>query len=174
MPPPMLIGSGTTLAPSMISKDQCLRKESWRQDGDYIDKSPPPPVADVTVREISRNDDTGEVKLRIDPRNADEVYYDNRNPTRASKRVDKGELTTSAMRLVFAAYDSTRVHPTGEPREWVNRITIKHRIYQSGAEKRLELRSAPPAKIRYTTDGPIPRCRGELTKVTFPCPEALK
>jgi hypothetical protein len=142
-------------------RDDCLRKERWRQDGDYIDKSPPPPTTDVIIREVSRNVDSGEVKLRIEPLNADEVYYEvNQNPTKASKRIENGELATSAMRLALGAWDSTGEHPFGEFRKWVNRITLKHRLYQSGTEKRLELRAAPSAKIRYTTDGSDPKVQG--------------
>lgn len=141
-------------------RDDCLRKERWREDGDYIDKSPPPPVTDVIIREVNRNDDTGEVQLRIEPRYADEVYYDTRNPTKASKRVENGELKTLALRLVFGAWDSSGEHSFGEFRPWTNRITLKYRIYQPGAEKRLELRAAPPARIRYTTDGSDPKMQG--------------
>jgi hypothetical protein len=152
-------------------KEDCLRKERWREDGGYIDKNPPPPTTDVTVREVSRNDDTGEVELRIETRNADEVYYEiNSRPTKASKRVDTGKLVTAEMRLWFGAYDSTGEHATGPFREWTNRITIKHRLYQAGAEKRVELRAAPPAQIRYTTDGSDPRVQGGLYEgdITIP------
>jgi hypothetical protein len=141
-------------------RDDCLRKERWREDGDYIDKSPPPPVTDVIIREVSRNDDTGEVQLRVEPRYADEVYYDTRNPTKASKRVENGEVKTSDLRLVFGAYDSTGEHPFGGFCPWTNRVTLKYRAYQAGPEKRLELRAAPPARIRYTTDGSDPRAQG--------------
>lgn len=40
---------------------------------------------------------------------------------------------------------------------WINRITLKGRVFDSGSDKIVELRAAPPAPIRYTTDGSDPR-----------------
>lgn len=64
------------------------------------------------------------------------------------------------MVVSFLAVDSTGQHETGEPLTWHNRITIKSRVYDHGADKVVELRTAPPAPLRYTTDGSDPKLAG--------------
>ncbi|MCK7574587.1 MAG: hypothetical protein MZV65_00795 [Chromatiales bacterium] len=60
------------------------------------------------------------------------------------------------MKVSFLAVDSTGEHETGDPITWTNRITLKGRVFDSGSDKMMELRAAPPAPIRYTTDGSGP------------------
>ncbi len=92
---------------------------------------------------------------------ADTVYYDVGAPaTTASARLDGATLKTRDLRVSFLAVDSTGVHQTGPALTWQNRITLKHRAYQSGADKRMELRAAPDAAIWYTTDGSDPKLAG--------------
>ena len=56
-------------------KEDCLRKEIWRESGGYVDKGAfPLPDATVKVQVLSRNDDTGHCKLRLTPANADTLY----------------------------------------------------------------------------------------------------
>jgi len=64
------------------------------------------------------------------------------------------------LRVSFPAVDSTGVHQAGAALTWPNRITLKHRGYQSGSAKRMELRAAPEAAIWYTTDGSDPKLAG--------------
>jgi hypothetical protein len=50
---------------------------------------------------------------------------------------------------------------------WRNRITLKYKTYQKGNDKQMELRSAPPAPIRYTSDGSDPQVTGAAYEDPF-------
>ena len=143
-------------------KLDCIRKDIWREEGGYVDRGPfPQPKSSVLVNEKSRNDETGEVILQITPVHADVVYYDiGAEATTASAKLDEFTLTTKDLRVSFMGVDSTNLHETGESVTWTNRITLKHRIFQSGENKKMELRAAPDAKIYYTTDGSDPKNAG--------------
>lgn len=145
-------------------KADCLFKDIWREDGGYVDKGPfPQPVTNVLVKVVVRDDDTGEATLRITPVHGDTVYYDvGAAATTASARLDGATLKLRDLRVSFACVDSTGVHQTGPASEWQNTITLKHRIFQSGPDKRLELRAAPVATIYYTTDGSDPKVAGAV------------
>ena len=98
---------------------------------------------------------------RVAAVHADAVYYDvGAAATTASARLDGGTLKVRDLRVSFLAVDSTGVHQTGPAATWQNRITLKHRAYQSGSDKRMELRAAPDAPIWYTTDGSDPKLAG--------------
>ncbi len=158
-------------------KEECLRKDIWREEpGGYVDKGPfPQPETSVSVREISRDDDTGEVKLRVTPIHGDIIYWEEGlDVSTASARLDGNELTTRELRLSFLCEDSTGVHDTGDPVIWENRITLKYRIYQSGDDKRMELQAAPPATIHYTTDGSNPKLTGAVYDGEFIIPRGTQ
>jgi hypothetical protein len=149
-------------------KTEMVHKEVWREDaGGYVDRNPPPAAAtSVQILERARNDETGDVELKVTPLNADEVYVDYvAEPTRASKRIDNGFLMTCEMDAGFLAVDSTGGHPDGPVKRWRNRVTLRHRLYtSSGGKRMLELRAAPNSdgktEILYTTDGSDPRLTG--------------
>ncbi len=49
-------------------KEEYLHRDVWREEGGFVDKGPfPQPKTSVTVQEQSRDDDTGEVSLRVTP-----------------------------------------------------------------------------------------------------------
>ncbi|WP_373508598.1 FN3 associated domain-containing protein [Thiocapsa sp.] len=106
------------------------------------------------------------MKLRATPLNGDTVYVEIGAPaTTASQRLSGRDYETAEMVVSFLAVDSTGQHETGETftwhnRIWHNRITIKSRVYDRGADKVVELRTAPPAPMRYTTDGSDPKVAG--------------
>ena len=80
-----------------------------------------------------------------------------RQATPASAKVsDPKQFRTSELVASFLCLDSKGEHDTGAAVPWQNRITIKSRTYQSGADKMMELRTAPAAPLRYTTDGSDP------------------
>ncbi|MCI0428429.1 MAG: DUF499 domain-containing protein [Nitrospiraceae bacterium] len=149
-------------------KEDLVHKEVWRQDaGGYVDRTPPPPrTTSVQIQERSRNDDTGEVELRVTPIYGDIVYAEIAGEaTTASKKVENAIFVTSEMEVSFLAVDSTAVHPTGPPYTWKNRVTLKYRLYTgNNAQRMLELQAAPnkdrKAIIRYTTDGSDPKLVG--------------
>jgi hypothetical protein len=143
-------------------KAACLQKDVWREQGGFVDKGPfPQPKTCANVQEVSRSDETGEATLKVTAINGDVIYYDFGAPaSTASAKLDGSMLKTGELRASFLVVDSSKVHETGEPAAWQNRITLKYRFFQNGAERMCELRSAPPAAISYTTDGSDPKVAG--------------
>jgi hypothetical protein len=74
------------------------------------------------------------------------------------------------MNVSFLAVDSRGEHETGQARSWSNRVMLKHRIYQSGDDRRMELRAIPGGVIRYTTNGSSPKLAGAVYNSDFVIP----
>ena len=159
-------------------KQECVHQDRWREEGQYVNKGPfPKPATTVRIQELLRDDDTGNVKLRVSPVNGDRLYSDAGAPaTPASKDLGGGGIfqTNAVLHVSFLAVDSTGGHETGEPVEWTNRITLKSREYVDGDERRMEIRAAPPAPIRYTTDGSDPKLGGGAYDGPFPVPDGVR
>jgi hypothetical protein len=158
-------------------KDECIRKDIWREEpGGYVNKGPfPQPATSVSIREIARDDDTGEVELRVTPVHGDIIYWDvGRDVSTASARLDGNTLPTRELRLSFLCVDNTGVHETGDPVIWENRITPKYKSYQRGQDKVMKLQAAPPAAIYYTTDGSNPRLGGAVYEEDFVIPQGAQ
>ena len=153
-------------------KSDYLFRDVWREQGGFVDKGPfPQPKTSVTLREVQRNDETGEVLLRLTPIHGDTLYWEvGGQATTASAKMEGNELTTHELRLSFLCVDSTGQHETGDVVAWQNRITLKYRTYQRGAEKMMELRAAPLADIRYTSDGSDPKLSGARYLEAFAIP----
>jgi hypothetical protein len=159
-------------------KGECIHKDYWRDDqGGFIKKGPfPKGQAEVRIQKVVRDDETGVVKLRLTPVNADVIYADVGAPaTTNSQKVEGNLYETADLKVSFLAVDSSGEHPKGAPVPWQNEITLKHRFYQHGDAKMLELRAAPPGtRIHYTTDGSDPRMAGGIYNGTFPVPRSAK
>ena len=151
-------------------KAACLQKDIWRENGGYVDKGPfPQPKTRADVLEKLRDSDTGEATLKVTAVNGDVIYYDyGATASTASAKLDGSELKIAELSASFLVIDSTHVHETGEPYNWKNRITIKYRFFQSGTNRMLELRAAPPAPLCYTTDGSDPKLAGASYDGPFP------
>jgi len=147
-----------------LLKDDLVHRDQWREEGGYVEKGPfPEPKTEVQVQEWSRDDDSGKITLKLTPVFGDTIHYEIGGPaTTASQKVLNPRMFQSEeLVLSFLCVDSKGKHETGDPVPWRNRITIKSRTYQSGADKMVELRSAPTVPIRYTTDGSDPKhCGG--------------
>lgn len=144
-------------------KDDCIRKDTWRDEGGgYIRKGPfPKPATSLTIQALSRDDNTGAARLRINPINADTIYAEvGGTATTASQQLTERTYETSELEVSFLAVDSRGEHETGAAQTWKNTITLKSRQYQNGGTIMVELKAAPPAPIRYTTDGSNPRTCG--------------
>lgn len=154
-------------------KADCLYKGTWREQDGFVDKGPfPQPKTDVQVVQQTRDDDTGRVALRITPTNGDTIYWEvGGTASTSSAKLDGNKLETDELRLSVLAVDSTGAHETGSPVTWENKITLKHKIYQSGSDKMCELRAAPTAPIRYTTDGSDPKVAGAAYDSAFIVPK---
>ncbi|PRR70126.1 DUF499 domain-containing protein [Clostridium thermopalmarium] len=146
-------------------KDNMIKKDVWRENGGYVEKPPfPKEKTEVLIQELRRDDETGEVILKLLPKYGDKVYYEIGGiATAASNLVENiNEFRTTELKLSFICVDSTGEHETGDPVEWKNRITIKYRVYDKGEEKVIELKSAPEVPIKFTTDGSNPKEHGGI------------
>jgi hypothetical protein len=154
-------------------KEECLHRDLWREEGGFVDKGPfPQPQTGSSIQQQSRDDDTGEVTLRITPIHGDTIYWEVGAPaTTASAKLGGPTLKTRELRISVLAVDSTAIHETGTPVPWQNRITLKYRLYQSGSDKMAEVRAAPPATIHYTTDGSNPKTAGATYEGPFTIPQ---
>ncbi len=151
-------------------KRDCLHEGCWREEGQYVNKGPfPKEPTTVRIQELSRDDDTGIARLRVSPVNGDRVYVEVGGlATIASAQLDGRVYDTgTSIRVSFLAEDSTGGHETGAPVEWINSITIKSREYRVGDKRRIEIRAAPAAPIRYTTDGQDPKLSGRVYDGAF-------
>ncbi|MCU0833529.1 MAG: DUF499 domain-containing protein [Chromatiaceae bacterium] len=153
-------------------KEECLHRDVWRESGGYVEKGPfPKPATQVRLQELSRDDDTGRVKLRATPINGDAIYVEvGGQATTASHKLSGRDYETDELEVSFLAVDSTGEHETGDPVTWNNRITLKGRVFNSGSDKMVELRAAPQAPIRYTTDGSDPKVSGGSYDASFVVP----
>lgn len=156
-----------------LLKEDCLERDVWREQGGFVDKGPfPQPKTGVSIQEQSRDDDTGEVALRVIPIHGDTVYWEvGGTASKASAKLDGSTLKTKELVVSFLAVDSTGIHDQGESVTWRNRITLKYRVYTRGSERQMELRAAPPATIHYTTDGSDPKVAGAIYDGPFPVPK---
>ena len=157
-------------------KADCVHRDLWREEGSYVDKGPfPKPATGVRVRELSRDDVTGVATLRLTPVHGDTLHAELGAPaTSASMKVDGRRFETADLRVSFLAVDSTGEHQVGDPVEWRNRITLRSREYVDGNERRVEIHAAPPAPIRYTTDGSDPMVTGGAYDGPFAVPEGAR
>lgn len=152
-------------------KDDMLIKEQWRIDGGYIDKGPfPAPSTSIQVMEWNRDEDTGEVILKIVPVNGDAVYYDvGGEATTVSAKVDDFQnVVIREMHASFLCVDSKSVHKSGATYKWSNSVTLKKRVFGDGEKKTVELKAAPAdAIIRYSTEGSNPKNAGGIYTSPF-------
>jgi Protein of unknown function (DUF499) len=58
-------------------KTDLISKDQWREDGGYVEKPPfPKPDTEVRYQEIYRDDDTGEVTLKLTAVHGDRILYE--------------------------------------------------------------------------------------------------
>ncbi len=141
-------------------KEDLVSKDQWRDSGGYVEKPPfPKPETAVQITVLQRNDETGEATLRIAAIHGDTIYYEiGGKATTGSMLVSEPkQFKTSELEISFLCVDSKAEHETGSAQTWRNTITLKSREYQQGSDKMIEIQSAPPAQIRYTTDGSDPK-----------------
>lgn len=154
-------------------RDDMLKKAVWRENGGYIEKPPfPQEKTEVLYQEIRRDDETGEVTLKLIPKYGDKVHYEIGGvATSASNVVENmNEFKTRELKISFLCVDSKGDHETGDPIEWKNKLTVKYRVYDKGDDKIVELRSAPDVPVKYTTDGSNPKEHGGIydTEIIVP------
>ena len=158
-------------------KSTLVHQDKWREILDQIEIGPfAQPPTSVKVQQISRDDYTGEAMLKIIPVNGDIVHYEiGGMATAATMKVsDLKTFKTKELKVSFVCVDSTGEHQTGATLEWENKITMKSKCYQEGSLRRVQIVSAPPATIKYTTDGSNPKVAGALYQGPFVLPPNSK
>lgn len=160
-------------------KAHALKTGLWREEGGSIRVGPfAAEPTSVAVRELSRDDDTGKVVLAIKPVGGTKVLYeigDGKPGASAETVPDYNAFETDEMSLSFLCIDEGPVRaPTGEPKVWRNRITLRSRQFQQGNEQFLELIAAPAGDIVYTTNGSDPRSHGVPYEGPFPVPAGTR
>lgn len=141
-------------------KAKLVQEDTWRENGNAVEKGPfAPPETSVTVRQTRRDEKTGKMTLRVDPRHGNRVHWEiGPNVTTGSSVLDLNEdFETDEMHLSFLCVDTTGEHATGDVKEHFNEVTLKSAWTQDGSNWNLRLEAAPPkATISYTTNGADP------------------
>lgn len=152
-------------------KSECLRRGLWREEGNHVRRGPfPPPVPEVSIRELSMQDDgEGHTFLKIEPLHAPSVVYEtgDSEPTAASSPVPTpARFEASGLRYRFLAHDPDDLRRVSVVKEWTARLRLKSQLHNRGDHYEVELLALPKANgvaIRYTTDGSSPTNSGFAT-----------
>lgn len=158
-------------------KNECLKKGIWIEEGGYLDKEPPAPETSVNVREVYRNEETGEVTLKITPQNGDKVHYEiSGDATVASSEVGNlNEFKTTELALSFLCVDTSGKHATGGLTYWKNDVRLQYKPFDKDGKQFIELKaSSPKVQIKYTTDGSNPKSSGGTYDDAFMIPPGTK
>ncbi len=152
-------------------RSECLRRGLWREEGNHIRRGPfPPPVPEVSIRELSMQDDgDGHTFLKIEPLHAPSVVYEtgDSDPTTASSPVPTpSRFEAAGMRYRFLAFDPADLGRVSAVKEWTAKVRLKYQLHNRGDHFEVELLALPKANgiaIRYTTDGSSPTTAGFAT-----------
>lgn len=151
-------------------KADCVRRGLWREEGNHIRRGPfPPPTPEVSIRDLSVDEDTGCAFLKIEPLHATAVVYEtgDSEPTVASTPVPTPtRFQATALRYRFLAFDPGNVARVSAVRDWQATLRVKHQLHNRGDHYEVELLALPRANgtmIRYTTDGSSPTTAGFAT-----------
>jgi len=152
-------------------KASCIQRGLWREEGNHIRRGPfPPPVPEVSIRELSVQDDgNGHTFLKIEPLHAPSVVYEtgDSDPTSASTPVPTpARFEATGLRYRFLAFDPADLARVSAVKEWTAKLRLKYHLHNRGDHYELELLALPKANsiaIRYTTDGSSPTSAGATT-----------
>lgn len=152
-------------------KAECLRRDLWREEGNHIRRGPfPPPVPEVSIRELSVQDDGNGVSyLKIEPLHAPVLVFEtgDADPTSASSPVPTpSRFEATGLRYRFLAYDPADMARLSAVKEWTAKLRLKYQLHNRGDHYEVELLALPRANgivIRTTTDGSSPTNTGAAT-----------
>jgi hypothetical protein len=134
----------------------------WEDLGNgYVTKKPKKKKTSVQVIAESEPDDTGSVRLRINPQNAGpapRTYYTEDSPvSESSQMLTDQNLTTSALHVNFLVMDPSGDYETGDVVTWSNKLVLRNELTEKGGKRTVAILVAPKGNIRYTLDGSEPR-----------------
>lgn len=158
-----------------VLKNDCIKKDKWREIGGYIVKGPfEKEPTSVHVEQTAYNEETNEFTLRIKGIGG-KVYYDiGAVPTSASSEVDGDVLVTKEPVLQFICIDNSGDRKTGTPVEFIGKVTLKYGQRTSTNGRFMSFKTHPKYEIRYTTDGSEPKENGGLYNGEFSLPDECK
>ncbi len=130
----------------------------WEDLGNgYTTKQPKKKKTSVQIITESSPDDTGTVRLRINPQNAGpapKIFHEEEgDATESSPQLNDQTLSTNALRVSFLVVDPSGQFETGETTEWSNSLTIRNELFDEAGKRRVALLLAPRGELRYTLDG---------------------
>lgn len=140
-------------------KNRYIEQGFWLEDGDMLDKEPPEPKTEVSVREINHGDD-GYVTLKIIPQNGDTVHWEIEDDATIASAVvkDVAAFRTNEIKVAFICEDSSGKHEVGDNCYWYNNISVQYRFFDANGQKYCELKTNNPrVAIKYSTDGSEPK-----------------
>jgi hypothetical protein len=158
-------------------KDALIKRDIWRDiGGGFVERGPfPKPKTSVTIQQLARDPNTGEVTLRIRPLHADAVYRtDDGSDTTSAPKLDSYDVKTREISARYIAIDSAGQHEPGEPVIWTNTIDCKYRFFQQDGRLMCELMAIPAGTISYTLDGSSPEHGGKTYEAPFPVPDGTR
>lgn len=142
----------------------------WEDLGNgYVSKKPKKKQTSAQVVVESGPDDSGKVRLRVNPLNAGPapriLFAEDGPVSESSSPLPDNPYTTAALRLNFLVCDVSHQYETGDPVAWSNRLVLRNELNDKNGKRSVQLRVAPKGEIRYTLDGSEPR---EGTLYTVP------
>lgn len=134
----------------------------WEDLGNgYVTRKPKKKRTSVQVIVEYGPDDSGQVRLRVNPQNAGpapRIYLAEDGPvSENSPQLTDQMLTTSALRVNFLVVDPSGQYETGDPVIWSNKLALRNKLSEQNGERQVTLLVAPRGDIRYTLDGSEPR-----------------
>ncbi len=154
-----------------------VQRGQWHEGEGYVDKGPfPQPKTNVLVQQISRDDVTGKVRLKVTPIHGNRVYMETggAQATTASRMVEGDTIEVDGLDYSFVAVDTEKVHEAGAATTWTNTVTIRHRFFQDGDRMKCELKAAPHVALKFTTDGSNPTVNGGAYSEPFTVPKGAR
>lgn len=155
-----------------VLKENCLKKDEWREEGGYLEKGPfEKEPTSVHVEQTDYDPDTLEFTLTIHGVGG-RVYYDiGAEPTEASTELTGQTLTTKEPELYFICIDSTGERKTGDVSHFIGEPTYKYGERDSASGRMFRIVHNPKYEIRYTTDGSEPKENGGIYIDEFQIPD---
>lgn len=119
----------------------------------------------VRVNVLYPDFNTGEVVLKLIPMYGDTIYYEegDKLPTENSPIVqNKNEFRTKAVKVNFLCVDSSGFYPKGDVVKFECPLYLDDNVRSRDdkGKTHIKVRTAPSAKVLYTTDGSSPRYNG--------------
>lgn len=134
----------------------------WEDLGNgYVTKKPQKKRTSVQITPESSPDDSGLVRLRVNPQNAGPVprihVAEDGPVSEDSPTLKDGMYPTRALRVNFLVCDPSGQYETGDPVSWSNTLVLRTELTEVCGRRQVQLFVAPRGTIRYTLDGSEPR-----------------